>query len=362
MGGAWGGAPTLMQATPAMHKQKALIVADPLAPSPLSSFADGKGLSEAELGKVARFHVVARDMYGDSHQCDPDSFVVNVVHTAAFDDDGHTDCKQSVSQKCTTCKGTTVCYEGLSDGKACKYTFTPHASGFFRVTILTPSQTSDQLLDIQGSPFQVHVDDGGFMLPGVSVGGYLLFFFISVAGGVALVSLLFCSAWTRYSTSQIGSDYVDEMRRLEELAAGLEETARRRSMNGFVMSQLPVIMQAMGGAANNSGQQDGGESCDDNDTSVDVASIDVEPAESPQSDSRSLLVKDPHVLSHGSLLAQRRRHGYEHASPASKLDSFGGRGRDASKGEAGARAGKAQREVFLSEAVYKSISGLAGEH
>ena len=72
------------------------------------------------------------------------------------------------------------------------------------------------------------------MLPGVSVGGYLLFFFISVAGGVALVSLLFCSAWTRYSTSQIGSDYVDEMRRLEELVqAGGHDLHRLQSQYAY---------------------------------------------------------------------------------------------------------------------------------
>jgi hypothetical protein len=43
---------------------------------------------EAEVGKVAHFHIVARDMYGDAHACKPDNFVVNVVHlSTAWDED-----------------------------------------------------------------------------------------------------------------------------------------------------------------------------------------------------------------------------------------------------------------------------------
>lgn len=49
----------------------AIVVADPKAPSPLNSFAAGKGIEEAVVGQTAHFHIVARDMYGDAQRSLP---------------------------------------------------------------------------------------------------------------------------------------------------------------------------------------------------------------------------------------------------------------------------------------------------
>jgi hypothetical protein len=89
------------------QKEEAKVVADPKAPSPLNSFAGGKGVEEATVGKAARFHINARDIYGDSLVCSPDNFVVNVVHLDTAWDEDRTRCEDLVSSKCTTCKATT---------------------------------------------------------------------------------------------------------------------------------------------------------------------------------------------------------------------------------------------------------------
>jgi hypothetical protein len=136
-----------------------------------------------------------------------------------------------------------VCFRGLVDGAACGFAFTPTSSGFFRISILTPSQTAQGLVDIQGSPFRVHVDDGDLFLPGVSVGGYLGFFIVSVLGGAVLVSGLFSVAWGHFKSSQPVSEYQEEMARLQHLATTLDITAQRRDDNEYLLKQLPLLMQ-----------------------------------------------------------------------------------------------------------------------
>ena len=141
--------PALAQA----HTQ-ALVVADPKAPSALNCFATGKGVQEAEVGKVARFDVVVRDVYGDSQPCQPDWFVVNVVPLSTAWDEDDAQCEDAVASKCTTCRSrsssakTTVCFDGQVHGAACGFSYTPHSPGFFRITVLTPSQNGDGLTNI----------------------------------------------------------------------------------------------------------------------------------------------------------------------------------------------------------------------
>ena len=331
--GGWEGAPTTRQSNvfTAQQRQKALVVADPSAPSALNSFADGQGVREAEVGKVARFHVVARDMYGEEHQCDPDSFVVNVVWlSAAFDENEPGRCTQSVSLKCTTCQATTACYDGLVDGKACGYTFTPRSPGFYRISILTPSQTSDRLVNIQGSPYRVHADDGGLFLPGVSVWGYLSFFVVGVAGVCGLLFVLLAAISSRATNSPPASEYADQITRLENLAQGLEETAQRRRANGSLMRRLPGLMQALGGV-----NASGYERSDDEDE--DHASISAEAASTP--------TLDLSTSSWAPINASAVGLNCRYSSPGKRV--CGGEG-----------VGSEHREEYLSEAVYHGVSGL----
>jgi hypothetical protein len=170
-------------------------------------------------------HAHARDIY--THTC---------THTHTLNR-----CRDSVSSKCTTCKATTVCYDGQVEGNACGFTFTPHSAGFFRITILTPSQTGGKLTNIQGSPFRLHVDDGALFLPGVSVGGFLFFFLVSVLGAAALICMLLSMAWSHWKASQPQSEYEQEMLHLEQIAAGLETTAQRRQENSALLAHLPFL-------------------------------------------------------------------------------------------------------------------------
>ena len=168
-------------------------------------------------------HAHARDIYTHAH-----------THTLNR-------CRDSVSSKCTTCKATTVCYDGQVEGNACGFTFTPHSAGFFRITILTASQTGGKLINIQGSPFRLHVDDGALFLPGVSVGGFFFFFLVSVLGAAALICMLLSMAWSHWKASQPQSEYEQEMLHLEQLAAGLETTAQRRQENSALLAHLPFL-------------------------------------------------------------------------------------------------------------------------
>jgi hypothetical protein len=230
-------------------RTEALVVADPTAPSAQNCFAAGKGIQEAEVGKVARFHVVVRDVYGDSQPCQPDWFVVNVAPLSTAWDEDDAQCEDAVASKCTTCRArstsvkTTVCFDGEVHGEACGFSYTPHSAGFFRITVLTPSQTGDGLVNIQGSPFRLHVDDGALFLPGVSIAGYFGFFILSVTGASVLLSIVLWMAWGRFKSSLPPSEDEEEMQRLSQMAAALEARAQVREHNAFVLTRLPRLAE-----------------------------------------------------------------------------------------------------------------------
>ena len=236
----------------AQARTQALVVADPKAPSALNCFATGKGVQEAEMGKVARFDVVVRDIYGDSQPCQPDWFVVNVVPLSTAWDEDDAQCEDAVASKCTTCRSrsssakTTVCFDGQVHGAACGFSYTPHSPGFFRITVLTPSQNGDGLTNIQGSPYRLHVDDGALFLPGVSVAGYFGVFLASILGAAVLLSVVLWAAWGQFKGSLPPSEDEEEMQRLSQIAVALEERAQVREHNTHVLTQLPRLAAAPG--------------------------------------------------------------------------------------------------------------------
>lgn len=231
---------------------EALVVADPKAPSAQNCFAAGKGVEEAEVGKVAKFHVVIRDVYGDSQSCQPDWLVVNIVPLSTAWDEDDAQCEDAVASKCTTCRSrsssvkTTVCFDGQVHGAACGFSYTPHSPGFFRITVLTPSQTGNGLINIQGSPYRLHVDDGALFLPGVSVAGYFGFFIASIVGAATLLSVVLWVAWGHFKSSLPPSEDEEEMQRLSQMAAALEARAQVREHNTYVLTQLPGLAGNLG--------------------------------------------------------------------------------------------------------------------
>jgi len=214
------------QAQPMIGRADA--VPDPHAPAAFNCFAAGDGIREGEVGKVATFEVVARDMFGDEHRCDPEKFVVRVLPLTASHDEDSVQCHAvQDSPGCLACRTTTVCMTGTSQG-ACQYAYTPNTPGFFRIQVQTPSTSGEGLLDIQGSPFRAHVEDGGYLLPGMSFLGYLGLFLVSILGALFLVTLFFATAWQRWKRRRPLSEDDLEIERLDRIAEGLEETRRGR--------------------------------------------------------------------------------------------------------------------------------------
>lgn len=109
-------------------------------------------------------------------------FLVQVVALTAAQDEASVSCEEQVSKEgvpCTHCGKMTVCFTGAENGpcQVCRlhhlfpgcargepdvettqYTYTPYSAGFIKISVALNSPQGP--LQIQGSPFRAHVDDG----------------------------------------------------------------------------------------------------------------------------------------------------------------------------------------------------------
>jgi len=220
----------------AMNRGGANLVVSPKAAFPANTVAAGEGIHEGMLGKPSNFQVITRDMFGDAHSCDPSSLVVKVWHLSPLYLEGRRPCKFS-KDNCNTCGETSVCLTSADDA-VCSFTYTPSHAGFYKIEILMPSPKGDGLMNIQGSPFNAHIEDGYFFLPGVSFSTYLMLFFLAVLGAVAVLAIVLNAAWLRWKRHQPSTEYENEMLRLQAIESELEETRIVRQQRQALLKNI----------------------------------------------------------------------------------------------------------------------------